>query len=236
MPSYNSNYIHHQKSTFRESIREIIFGLEDGMVSTFGSITGIAIATQNPHTTILAGTVIICVESISMSVGSYLSSKSEKEINTTILNEEKEELILYPKEELLELEEMYIADGWPKKLSKEMALTASKNNDLFLKEMALRELNICIDKQTNPKKGAIVMLLSYLIGGIIPLFVYFFLDIKTALYFSIIITLTALFLLGVFTTKYTKQIWWKAGLEMFSLAGIAGLIGYFVGYFVEHLM
>jgi vacuolar iron transporter family protein len=236
MSTHHNNYIHHKKSTFRDLIREIIFGLEDGMVSTFGSITGIAIATQNPHTTILAGTVIICVESISMSVGSYISSKSEKEINTTILNEEKEELILYPKEELLELEEMYITDGWPKKLSKEMALTASKNKDLFLKEMALRELHICDSNKINPIKGAFAMLCSYLVGGLIPLLAYFFLSITIALYFSIILTLTALFFLGVFTTKYTKRIWWKAGLEMFSLAGIAGFIGYLVGYFVEYLM
>lgn len=59
-----------------DSIREIVFGLEDALVSTLGAITGIAVGTQSQYVVILSGLVLIAAESMSMGAGSYLSSKS----------------------------------------------------------------------------------------------------------------------------------------------------------------
>src|SRR3989338_5452577 len=79
---HNPDFIHHQKNSLSVSIiREIVFGMEDGLVSTMGAVTGIAAASQNHFIVILSGVVIIAVESISMGVGSYLSTKSENEID-----------------------------------------------------------------------------------------------------------------------------------------------------------
>jgi predicted membrane protein (TIGR00267 family) len=62
------------------SIREIIFGLEDGIVSTLGVITGVAGGTQNRFVVILTGLVVICVESLSMAAGVYMSNKTEEDL------------------------------------------------------------------------------------------------------------------------------------------------------------
>ena len=101
--NFNPEFIHHQKNISTSFIREGIFGMEDGLVSTFGAITGIAAATGDQFTIMLSGLVIISVESISMAVGSYLSSKSERSIDERKLSEEKIELKQYPKEEQEEL-------------------------------------------------------------------------------------------------------------------------------------
>lgn len=58
------------------SMREIVFGLEDSLVSTLGTITGIAAGTQSQYIVVLSGLVLIAVEATSMSAGSYLSTKS----------------------------------------------------------------------------------------------------------------------------------------------------------------
>lgn len=60
-------------------IREIIFGLEDGLVSTLGVVTGIASGTQDRSIVLLSGVVLVAVESLSMAAGTYLSNKSEQE-------------------------------------------------------------------------------------------------------------------------------------------------------------
>ncbi len=65
------------------SMREIVFGLEDSLVSTLGAVTGIAAGTHNSYVVILSGLVLIVVESISMSAGSYLSSKAAAEVEET---------------------------------------------------------------------------------------------------------------------------------------------------------
>lgn len=60
-------------------MREIVFGMEDSLVSTLGAVTGIASGTQNKEVVILSGIVLIFVEALSMTAGSYLSSKSVAE-------------------------------------------------------------------------------------------------------------------------------------------------------------
>jgi len=224
-----SDFIHHQKSGILSVIREVVFGLEDGMVSTLGALTGIAIGTGSYFVVILSGFVVIIVESISMGVGSYLSTKSVKEIGERKLKEEKIELKEWPEAEKRELVEMYIKDGWPTDLARKMALVASKNKLLFLQEMAYRELQIHPKKLGKPLQGGICMFFSYIIGGSVPILPYFFFPISSALILSIGITLLGLFIFGSITTKFTKRRWWKAGLEMFFLAGIAALVGYVIG-------
>ncbi len=227
------DFIHHQKSRILSVIREVVFGVEDGMISTLGVLVGIAVGTKTHFVVILSGFVVILVESISMGVGSYLSTKAVKEINKRKLKEEEIELKEWPEAEKKELVEMYIKDGWPLHFSKEMALVASKNKSLFLKEMAYREFNIHPEKLEKPLKGGISMFFSYIVGGTIPLLPYFFFPISSAIILSVGVTLIGLFILGCVTTKYTKRRWWKAGLEMFFVAGIAALVGYIVGVVVN---
>ncbi len=230
---YNKDYIHHSNPGSGALIREIVFGMEDGMVSTLGSVTGIAAATQDPFTTVLAGLVIISVESISMGVGSYLSNKSEREIDERKIFEEAEEIKNHPEEERTELLDMYVSDGWPQDLAEKMANVARDNPAIMLKEMSYRELEVIPEGLGSPIRNGFAMLISYIIGGAIPLTPYLILPIATAIPVSIVITLIGLFTLGVVTTRFTKRSWWKAGLEMLALASAAAVIGYFVGQAVD---
>ncbi len=229
------DFIHQQKSGIISFIREIVFGVEDGMISTLGVLVGIAIGTNSHFIIILSGFVIIIVESISMGVGSYLSAKSVREVAERKLKEEKTELKEYPEIEKQELTEIYIKDGWPPNLANEMALVASKNKSLFIQEMAYRELHIHPEKLEKPMQGGIFMFFSYIIGGTIPLLPYFVFPVSSAIVFSIGITIIGLFFLGCITTKFTKRSWLKAGFEMFFVAGIAALVGYIVGIAANHL-
>lgn len=230
MPQHNPGYIHHQKSSIATSLREVVFGIEDGMVSTMGAVTGIAVGSGDYTVVVLAGAVIIAVESISMGVGSYLSSKSEREVNDRMVEEEREEIDAYPKEEKKEMVGLFVADGWSPTLAARMAEEAAKNNDLMLREMSYRELKIIPSEHATPVKNGAFMFGSYVLGGLVPLIPYlFFEDISRTIPLSIGMTLAGLFGLGAATTALSKRVWWKAGFEMFLLAGLAALAGYVVG-------
>lgn len=232
---HNPDYIHHTNPSMASAIREVVFGMEDGLVSTLGSITGIAAATQDPFTTVLAGFVIIGVESISMGVGSYISNKSQRQVDERKLFEEKTELKKFPKEEKQELYEIYLQDGWPKQLAKEMAEAASRDQKLFLNEMAYHELGVVPENMAHPFRNGLAMFVSYVVGGLVPILPYLILPIWTAVPVSIGLTLIGLFILGVVTTKFTKRNWVKAGLEMLLLAGLAAGVGYVIGQVVAGL-
>ena len=226
---YNLDYIHHKSSKLVSAIREVVFGMEDGMVSTLGAITGIAVGSYDKFTVILAGSVIIAVESISMGMGAYISSLSARDIKKRKLYEEKMEIKDFPLEETEELREIYINDGWPKDLATKMAQVASKDRELMLKEMAYHELEVSPSDKSNPWHNGLFMFFAYIVGGIIPLFAYFAFPLNVAIYISIIITLAGLFILGAGTTKYTKGNWLKMGSRVLLLGGVALLAGYAIG-------
>ncbi len=228
----NKNYIHDQESSMVDVFKEVIFGMEDGMVSTLGSITGIAIGSNSHAMVILAGVVIISVESISMGIGSYLSNSSQEEIEKRKIEEEKEELEKFPQEEKEELYQIYLEDGWSKDTATLMSEEASKDEKLMLKEMIVHELKIPIDKKSISIKGGIYMFFAYIIGGIIPLFAYLFLPIKTAIPLSILMTLVGLIILGMSTTKFTKQPLIKSSLKIFFMGSIALIVGLVAGVLI----
>ena len=231
----NKNYIHHQNSRIVSVFREIIFGMEDGMVSTLGAITGIAAGSRNHFVVLLAGFVIISVESISMGIGSYLSNKSESEIIARKLSEEENEINDFPEREKEELKMIYLKAGWSAGLAAKMAEEAGLDKKLMLKEMAYRELDVSPNNDRQTLGRGFFMFFSYVIGGMVPLFAYLILPIASAVYLSVVITLIALFCLGVLTTRYTKRSWLKTGLRMLLLGGVALVVGLAVSRLVNYL-
>lgn len=227
--NYNSDYVHHQNSQIIPLIKEIVFGMEDGMVSTLGAISGIAIGSYNHFIVILSGLVIISVESISMGIGVYLSSISEYGVQKREVSEEKEEIEKYPYDEKKEMSSIFIRDGWPSDLAKDMSEVAHNDKELMLKEMSYRELNIFLGEKHYTIKKSFAMFVSYVIGGAIPLLAYFFFSISSAIYISVFVTLFGLFLLGSFTSKYTKQNWIKSGIKVLLLGGVALIAGTVIG-------
>lgn len=167
-------------------------------------------------------------------VGSFISNKAERDIAHRKIAEECLENEEFPEKEKEELVGLYVRDGWPKKFAKEMVSVAHKDNELFLKEMTYHELGIFPSKSVNPAKSGVFMFFSYILGGIIPLFPYFFYPINQAVVLSIILSLSSLFILGIVISKYaTKRSWLKSGLELLLLAGMSGLVGYVVGQLIS---
>ncbi len=231
MIDQRKNFLHHDKSKVASTIREILFGLEDGMVSTLGAVSGVAAGSQSHQTVLLAGFVIIAVESISMGIGSYLSNKSEADIAERKISEEKYEIVNFTKEEKKILANIYLRDGWPKALAKEMASAATQNKKLMLKEMSVHEMHVFPNASQDSIRRGLFMFFSYIIGGYIPLSAYLFFPIDQAVYFSIILALFALFALGAVTTRYTKKPWLSAGLRTLLLGSVALVVGLAAGRF-----
>ncbi|TBW29983.1 VIT1/CCC1 transporter family protein [Gramella sp. KN1008] len=224
-----TKYEHSRNTSIGSKVREVIFGMEDGMVSTLGAITGIAIGSEDHYTVILSGTVIIAVESVSMAIGSYISNRSEYEINQGRIEEEKEEIRDFAGQEKKELLQMFIRDGWPEGIAGEMTETASRDPDLMLREMTYRELLLAGKSDSIVFQKSLLMFISYIIGGLFPLIAYLILPIRNAMPVSIALTMIGLFVIGSLTTKYSKVEWYKAGVRVLLLGLIALAIGFVIG-------
>ena len=224
---------HHIDAAARTRLREAVFGTQDGLTSTLGALTGIAAGTGNSEPVIIAGFVIIVVESLSMAAGSYLSSKSQREYLERLLREEEEEIRSDPEKERQEIWEMYRARGYADQEIEIIARRLMSNPKLLLEDMAHKELGIVPAALEEPLSNAVVMGIAYVAGGLVPVLPYILLPIATAMPVSIVGTLIALFLFGGLKGRVVKQSWWRSGLEMLVVAGLAALAGYLIGRAVD---
>jgi len=223
------------KHTEGKFIRHFIFGAEDGLISTLGFLSGIAGASLAHFTIVVAGIAEVFAAALSMGIGTYLSSKSQREVSERLIQEEKEEIEKTPSLQRKQIEHIYRNKGFKGKDLKMICNKVCSNKDLMLKEMLAYELGIIPGKFENPVSSSFVMFFTFLILAFIPLFPYLIFPISQALPYSIIFTLIALFLVGSTKTKITKRNWFKSGFEMLALGAIAALITFYIGNFVSTL-
>ena len=220
----------------RSRLRDAVFGTQDALISTLGALTGIAEGTQDRGAVVIAGLVIIVVESLSMAAGSYLSSKSQREYLERLLREEEAAITNDPEGERREVWEMYRARGYA---DAEIAIVERRlfsNKTLLLEDMAHKELGICPQAMEDSVGNAVVMGAAYVLGGLMPVVPYLIWPMQPAMRVSIAGTLLALFAFGGVKGRVVGQVWWRSGVEMLTVAGLAGLAGFVIGHVAGHIV
>lgn len=214
-------------------MREIVFGLEDSLVSTLGVVTGIAAGTGNTFVVILSGVVLIFVEGLSMAAGSYLSSKSAREVFEARAREDVSRMRQERIDDDETLEEMLKRKKFSLKERTIVFETLARERKIWIREVKQAEYRFAPAVSNSPVRSGFVMGVFYLFGGIFPLAPYFFLSVDEAIVPSIILTGAALFALGFWKAKVVGSHVLKSGAEMTLVSLSAALLGFLIGRFVS---
>jgi len=208
--------------------KEFILGGQDGLVNVLGVILGIAIATSDIKIVLIAGLAATFAESFSMAAVAYTSAKAEEDYYYSQKKKELSEIKDVPKVETKEIYDIYYAKGFRGKLLDDVVKQITADKKRWLSIMMKEELGLT-SEFIHPIKSAIVVGLAAIIGSFIPLVAFFFLPVKTAIIFSVIVSAVALFITGVFEARINLTKWWKKGLELMIIGMAAALIGFIVG-------
>ncbi|MBI4181430.1 MAG: VIT1/CCC1 transporter family protein [Candidatus Aenigmarchaeota archaeon] len=219
-------------STAGGYIREVVFGFNDGLVSNFALVTGVAGAALGPAVILVAGLAEMMAAAISMGMNAYLSSRAQIEYYLEEIAREKREIENDPAHERQELRELYRLKGFEGGLLDKIVATLSRNKKIWLRVMLEEELGISETQFASPAKIGVIMCIAALVGGFVPLIAYLFLPVALALPASWAISLAGIFLLGAAKTRVTKRNWIRSGLEMLTLGFIAALATYWLGTFI----
>jgi vacuolar iron transporter family protein len=219
----------------RARIREFVFGIQDGLISTVGLLAGIQGATENSMVVIITGLTAMFSGAISMAAGSYLSSGAQKEI----FNKE-----LRDAEMLADSEPYMAAEGLLKALGEEgltreqsyrTVKVLAQQRKVFMQTFQEKVFGLGTAEINRPVQAALVMALSFIVGATIPIIPYIILPGVTALYISGLLGGITLFGVGAFTGRLAGNSVVLAGMEFFLVAvGAAGL-GYLIGLVVQYL-
>lgn len=210
-------------------IREVVFGMQDGLLTTATLGAAVAGATDSSRTVIIAGLAGALGGMMSMSAGAFLGSRAEREVHESELAREAREIETKPEEELAELTEIYRREGFRYDEALEMAERVAQDSDLMLRTLAEKELGLSPDVEVSPAKDAAAMGTSYIVGGMLPLIPYFILEGVTAVLTSVAIAVSTLFAMGVVKARFTRRNPALSGLEIMAIGACVAAAGYGLG-------
>lgn len=221
-------------------IRDVVFGFGDGVNTSLGIVAGIGGATVGVDIVILAAIIGMFTGAKAMAVQNYLAVKSQIEILQSEIKREEYEIENTPEEEREEIVEIYKAKGFAGEELNMVVNKITSNKVVWLKTMLTEELGLNLEILGSPIKGAIVMFISFLVGGILPILPYFIVKTGlinnfTALLIAISISLTSSFVIGAIKGRLAKKSWIKGGLEMSLLGTGIALLGYGIGSEMNNL-
>ena len=223
-------------------IKSIVFGGLDGIITTFAVVAGGLGGKLSVDTILILGFSSVVADAISMGVGDALSTKSENEYILAEKKREQWEFENNPEGEIEEMIELYVGKGCEPEDAKIIVEKMAKYKDFFINVMMSEELELQVpDPDENPWIDGGVTFLSFVFFGTIPLlaFAVFYnlnLSINTQFIISCCLTACALFSLGVVKSRFTKQAWYSAGMEVFLLGGAVACFAYFAGWFIEQIV
>jgi VIT1/CCC1 family predicted Fe2+/Mn2+ transporter len=216
------------------ALRAAVLGGNDGLVSNFSLVMGIAGATSGQSAVLLTGLAGLLAGALSMALGEWISVKSSKELFENQIQLELEELENNPEGEELELALIYQSKGIPEEQALKMAKEIISNKDLAHEVLIKEELGINQeDMKGSAWEAAITSFILFGVGAIIPVIPFFFVGGMQAVIISTILSGMGLFLIGASITLFTGKSVWLSGFRqvLFGLAaaaitfGIGKLIG-----------
>ncbi len=216
-------------------LREVVFGAQDGLLSTVALVTSLAVAFESQTTVVVAGLAGALPGMISMATGALLGSRAERDVQRAEIEREARELDTNPAEELAELVVLFQREGMTFEEARQMADEISQDRDLWLRTLVEKELGISTEETANPVKDAMVMGLAFITGAAIPLIPHFFLTGNTAIGVSVGATLAGLFTLGLIKGRMVERSPLLQGLEILGIGTISAGVGYALGELIPRL-
>jgi vacuolar iron transporter family protein len=218
------------RSVGGNALRAAVLGGNDGLVSNFSLVMGIAGATNGGEGVLLAGLAGLLAGALSMALGEWISVKSSQELSENQMQLEMDELIANPEGEQQELALIYMSGGIPEDQAKQMAADIMKDpkqaHELLVKE----ELGINPEElKGSAMEAAIFSFVLFAVGAIIPVAPFLFTSGMKAIYISVILSATGLFLIGSAITLFTGKSVWFSGFRQVIFGLMAAAITFGIG-------
>jgi vacuolar iron transporter family protein len=215
------------KHSLADSAGTVVFGMEDGTVSIFGLIFGVAATTSNNVTVLIAGASGAAAAAVSMMAGAYLdaeTSRDQRAINDTRLRQD----LSQSSEAMSALLPTRLADAGlqPALVT---ALTSAVKNNVDAQKGLLTALQADPEKPVDPSEQALWMLVADFLSAAIPILPFFLMSIGPARIVSAIVTTALLVVLGLGRAKIAKRAVLRTIFETVSIGVLAALAGVGIG-------
>ena len=219
----------HRTAASGGGLRAAVFGANDGLLSNFSLVMGIAGANAEPRFVLLAGIAGLLAGASSMAAGEYVSVRSQRELYEQQIAVERQELEMSPEEEKEELSLIYQAKGIPSGQAEELAEHILSNPDTAIETLAREELGLDPASLGSPWIAAASSFIAFAGGAVIPVIPYLLLSGNAAFITSAAVCGAGLFVLGGLVSIFTGRSLLFSGFRMLGIGILAAALTYFIG-------
>jgi len=219
------------------SVREIVFGVQDGVLTTAGVLCGLSGAVSDHKQVVLAALASTAAGALSMGVGAYLGSQAEADILGAELAQARREAESHPYVIQESLLEQLAKEGLARDSAYRVVKLLSTSPDALINTAEEKVYGLSGGRLANPIVDGLVMCAAFVVGALVPLLPYFFIAGKEQGLFSALgATATVLFIVGYFEGWMSHRAQrWRSGIRFMAIAMSAAAAGYLIGVAISPL-
>ena len=226
----------HQIGKLQEFMKQIVYGGNDGIVTTFAIVAGFAGAGMEGTAQIggiavlLFGVANLLADATAMGLGEFLSGRSERDVYKATRDKELFEIKNNPAMERAEMFEILEARGVSHEDAEQLTNVMERHPEFMADFMMQYEIGMADPTGESPAMNGLATFIAFIIFGAVPLLPYFLLEpSKTTFYLSVFATFSALTALGLLRWKVTNQSMWRCVGETVLVGGICAIVAFGVG-------
>ena len=215
-------------------LKDMVYGANDGLVTTFAVIAGVAGASLDPIVVVFLGMANLLADGFSIAASSFLATRSESDVFRSEREVEHWEVAHKPEAEAGEIREILAKKGYHGADLEQMTALIIKNKKFWVDLMMGEELGLTPVGEARPLKGAATTFLAFVLAGFVPILPFFFIHSDGgAFWVSAVLASAMFFVVGSLRTIFTRRPWVWSGFEMFLVGGLAASIAYGVGFLIR---
>jgi vacuolar iron transporter family protein len=212
------------------NLRAAVLGANDGLVSNFCLIMGVAGAGAENRIILLTGLAGLVAGACSMALGEWLSVTNARELANTQIARESEEIEQTPQAEQHELALIYQAKGLKKSDAERVAAELMRDKKAALDTLAREELGIDpTELGGNPLSAAATSFALFSAGAVVPVLPFVWLRGAQAIIVSIAASAAALCAVGVLTSLFNGRSPWFSAARQAVFGCAAAAVTYGIG-------
>ncbi len=232
LQAFRREYTHHTErihAVAGTSLRDVMLGLNDGLVAAFAVLSGVAGAFTSGSIVVMAGLAEMLGGTVSMGLAAFASARAHLEFYRSEEQRERDEIRRWPEHERDEIRGIYRDKGFSGPLLDQIVSHITADPTRWRSVMMREELGFGAEVMEPPLRSALTVGGAYLVGAAVPLLPYLFAEPSLGILISALATIIALFVVGAAKTVLTARPWWRSGLESMLIGVVAAAVTYSVG-------
>jgi VIT1/CCC1 family predicted Fe2+/Mn2+ transporter len=214
----------------RQYWRDIILGVNDGLVSMVLLVAGVVGAGLSREDVFITGVAGALAGAVSMAAGEYLATKSQDEVLESEMALERQHIVHHRDMELAQLRDMFEEMGLHESDLDSVVTAFDRSDEALLNAMKALEFGAPESERRSPYKAMMFSGLLFLLGAMPSVIPFMFVETPSSgLWFATILGGLGLFAVGIAKTRVTRTNPLVAGLENLLIAGVGGVLAYYVG-------